>query len=215
MGKPQIISADNEIINALYENGVLYQEFEGITLFRTSAHELNKNAIVERMIKTLKQYLINIFMTYNVEQLHSAFLTFRTNYQTVHKMNITFVDYLLEFACEINNNKEHRTIHAIPVQVFDGFETNKQKVNYIYYPRYLSDVIVIKRPESKGAFSNKLFNFDPEPYIILAPRGRKYKLAKLIDHIEGKTTYSTKDYQPYEIRAFTSGKEFLNYLILI
>jgi precorrin-4 methylase len=53
MGKPKIISADNEIINALYENGVLYQEFEGITLFRTSAHELNKNAIVEHMIGQL------------------------------------------------------------------------------------------------------------------------------------------------------------------
>jgi precorrin-4 methylase len=78
MGKPKIISADNEIINALYENGVLYQEFEGITLFRTSAHELNKNAIVERMIRTLKQYLVDILMTYIVEQLHSAFLTFRT-----------------------------------------------------------------------------------------------------------------------------------------
>jgi hypothetical protein len=127
-------------------------------------------------------------------------------------MNVTFVDCLLEFACEINNNKEHRTIHAIPVQVFDGLETNKQKINYMYYPLYRSDVIVIKRPESKGAFSNKLFNFDPEPYIIVASRGRKYRLAKLIDHIEGKTTYSTKEYQPYEIGAFTTGEEFLNYL---
>jgi predicted DNA-binding antitoxin AbrB/MazE fold protein len=54
MGKPKIISADNEIINALYENGVFYKEFEGITLFRTSAHEFNKNAVVERMIRTLK-----------------------------------------------------------------------------------------------------------------------------------------------------------------
>jgi hypothetical protein len=27
MGMPQIISADNEIINALYENGVLYKDF--------------------------------------------------------------------------------------------------------------------------------------------------------------------------------------------
>jgi hypothetical protein len=192
MGKPKIISADNEIINALYENGVLYQEFEGITLFRTSTHELNKNAIVERMIRTLKQYLINILMTYSVEQLHSAFLTFRTNYQAGHKMNVTFVEYLLEFLCEINNNKEHRTIHDIPIRVFDELETNKQKINYMYYPRYLSDVIVIKKPESKGAFSNRIFNFDPEPYIILTLRGRKYRLAKLIDYIEGNTSILVK-----------------------
>jgi hypothetical protein len=59
-----------------------------------------------------------------------------------------------------------------------GLETNKQKINYMYNPRYLSDVIVIKKPESKGAFSNRIFNFDPEPYVIVASRGRKYRLAK-------------------------------------
>jgi hypothetical protein len=212
MGKPQIISADNEIIDALYENGVLYQEFEGIKLYRTSAHELNKNAVVERMIRTLKQYLLDILMTYSIDQLHSEFLKFRTKIQAVHKMNITFVDYLLEFACEINNNKEHRTIHAIPEKVFDGLETNKQKVNYMYYPLYPPETIVIKRPEYKGAFSNRIFNFDPETYVILANVGRKFRLAKLIDYIEGKTDYTIKNYQPYEIKTFKSGEEFLNYL---
>jgi hypothetical protein len=63
MGRPNIISADNEIINSLFQDGVLYVEFNGIQLYRTSPHELNKNAIVERMIKTLKQYLINVLMT--------------------------------------------------------------------------------------------------------------------------------------------------------
>jgi hypothetical protein len=63
MGRSNIISADNEIINSLFQDGVLYVEFNGIQLYRTSPHELNKNAIVERMIKTLKQYLINVLMT--------------------------------------------------------------------------------------------------------------------------------------------------------
>jgi hypothetical protein len=127
-------------------------------------------------------------------------------------MNITFVDNLLEFACEINNNKEHRTIHAIPVKVFDGLETNKQKINHMYYPLYPPKTIVIKRPESKGAFSNRIFKFDPEPYVILANSGRKFRLAKLMDYIEGKTDYTSKNYQPYEIRAFKTGEEFLSYL---
>jgi hypothetical protein len=213
MGKPQIISADNEIINAFYERGQMYKEFEGITLFRTNAHELNKNAIVERMIRTLKQYLIKIFLTDTIDELHSEFLKFRMKIQVVHKMNITFVDYILEFACEINNNKEHRTIQAIPEKVFDGLETNKQKVNYMYYPLYPPETIVIKRPESKGAFSNRVFNFDPEPYVVLAKRGRKFRLAKLIDYIEGgASVYTSKEYQPYEIRAFKSAQEILKYL---
>jgi hypothetical protein len=51
-------------------------------------------------------------------------------------MPLSFVDYLLEFACEINNNKKHRTIKAIPEKVFDGLEKNKQKLTTRYYPLY-------------------------------------------------------------------------------
>jgi hypothetical protein len=46
MGRPNIISAANEIIDALYKDGMLYIEFDGIQLYRTSPHEINKNAIV-------------------------------------------------------------------------------------------------------------------------------------------------------------------------
>jgi hypothetical protein len=130
MGKPQIVSGDNEIINSLYERGQLYKEFDGIKLYRTSLHELNKNAIVERMIRTLKQYLIDIWMTYTIDKLHTEFLKFKAKVEPVHKIPLTFVDYLLEFACEINNNKEHHTIHAIPEKVFDELETKKQKIIY-------------------------------------------------------------------------------------
>jgi hypothetical protein len=84
--------------------------------------------------------------------------------------------------------------------VFDGLELNKQEVNYVYYPFYKMGSIVIKRTESKGAFSYKLFNFDPEPYVIADSRGRKYRLGKLIDLIEGNLEPSGKCYQPYEIK---------------
>jgi hypothetical protein len=112
----------------------------------------------------------------------------------------------------MNNNRKHRIIKAVPTQVFDGLELNKQKVNNVYYPLYKKGTIVIKRPETKGAFSYKLFNFDPEPYIIVDTRGRKYKLGKLIDNIESDLEPVTKYDQPYEIRAFTDGREFLNYM---
>jgi hypothetical protein len=75
MGKPNIISADNEIIDAVYKDGTLYIVFDGIQLYRTSPHELNKNAIVEQMIKTVKQHLINVFITYKTEDLISYYET--------------------------------------------------------------------------------------------------------------------------------------------
>jgi hypothetical protein len=97
-------------------------------------------------------------------------------------------------------------------KIFNELELNKQKVNYIYYPFYKVGTIVIKKPESKGAFSYKLFNFDPEPYVIGNTVGRKYMLIKLMDLVEGNILLSRKHYQPYEIRAFTDGREFLSYL---
>jgi hypothetical protein len=73
--------------------------------------------------------------------------------------------------------------------------------------------ILIKRSESKGAFSSRVFNFDHEPYVIVETRGKKYKLLKLIDLLEQKgVDEGGKFYQPYEIRVFLSGREFLSYL---
>jgi hypothetical protein len=190
----------------------LYKEFDGIKLYRTSPHELNKNAIVERMIRTLKQYIIDIFMTYSLDQLNNEYLKYKEKVEPIHKIPLTFVDYILEFACEINNNKVHRTIQAIPEKVFDGLETNKQKIIHRYYPLYPPETIVIKRPESKGAFSNRIFNFDPEPYVVVGNSGRKLSLNKLIDYVEGRRMLISKDYEPYEIKAFKTGEEFMKYL---
>jgi hypothetical protein len=88
-------------------------------------------------------------------------------------MDVSFTDYLLEISCTINNNKPHRTIKATLVNVFNELETNKPKINQVYYPFYKIRTIVIKKPESKGEFSNRLFDFDPEPYVIEEKRGRQ------------------------------------------
>jgi hypothetical protein len=106
----------------------------------------------------------------------------------------------------------HRTIKAVPKHVFNMLEHNKQKINRVYYDIYDVGTIVIKKSESKGAFSNKIFNFDPELYVIGKVEGRKYKIFSLIDWIEGKAKLSAKRYQPYEIRAFSSKNELMSYL---
>jgi hypothetical protein len=103
-------------------------------------------------------------------------------------------------------------IKAIPSNVFDGLELNKQKINHVYYDLYKNGTIVIKRPESKGAFANKIFKYDPEPYVIGDLVGRKYRLVNLSGMLDDKVVLSAKHYQPYEIRAFSSGKEFVAYL---
>jgi hypothetical protein len=99
-------------------------------------------------------------------------------------------------------------IKAVPTQVFDGLELNKQKINHVFYDLCKNGTIFIKKPEHSGAFSNKLFNFDPEPYVIGDNVGRKYRLVKLVNLIDNKVVSSRKHYQPYEIRAFLDGREF-------
>jgi hypothetical protein len=49
-------------------------------------------------------------------------------------------------------------------------------------------------------------------YVIGQVEGRKYKLIKLIDLIEGEGKLSAKRYQPYEIRSFSSKDELMSYL---
>jgi hypothetical protein len=122
------------------------------------------------------------------------------------------VDYLLEICCEINNSKKHRTIKAVPENVFNLLELNKQNIIRLPHDRYDVGTIVIKKSESKGAFSNKIFNFDPELYVIGQTEGRKYRLINLGDLVDGKQILSTKRYQPYEIRPFLSRDELLAYL---
>jgi hypothetical protein len=112
----------------------------------------------------------------------------------------------------MNNNRKHRMIKAVPTQVFNELELSKKKINYVYYDMYKNGTIVIKRDESSGAFSNRIFNFDPEPYFIGDNVGRKYRLVNLADMLDGKVVLSVKHYQLYEIRAFLSGREFLSYL---
>jgi hypothetical protein len=164
------------------------------------------------MIKTLKQYLLNILFTYSIDKLYRQYLKYKDKLEPVYNIPTTFVDYLLELACEVNNHKKHRTTKAIPYDTFIELETNKQKIVKRYYPLYKEGTIVIKQFERKGQIPNKIFNFDPEPYIIVGNVGRKFKLSKLIDYIEGKIYPSSKNYQPYEIKPFKNGWELLKYL---
>jgi hypothetical protein len=57
MGKPKIFQGDQKIINAFKKELSPYY-FPEITLIASKANETNKNAIVERVIRILKNDLI-------------------------------------------------------------------------------------------------------------------------------------------------------------
>jgi hypothetical protein len=77
MGRPEIISGDNQVINALYlkigDLNVLDPRFVGIRTYATSPKEANKNAIVERMIRTIKDMILKILMKYDPVDIYNHY----------------------------------------------------------------------------------------------------------------------------------------------
>lgn len=61
---------------------------------------------------------MNIFMTYRVVQLHDFYLKYYNNYIRIYGKPISFNDYLLEFDCAINNNKDIGLLKQFLVKFF-------------------------------------------------------------------------------------------------
>jgi hypothetical protein len=211
IGKPDILSGDAEVVNSVYENvkeHKLYPEFRDLTTHKTTPEETNKNAIVERMMRTLKNYILKYLYEHDYPIEKQELITpFNGTFNT------SGTDFLIKYACNVNNNRKHRIIKAVPSEVFIGLDTNKQDIVKIDYPLLRQGEIVLKvptRPHSEVPI--KTFEKDYDLYVISEVRGRKYKLIPLYDAIKppefeigrkpGKPKTS-RLYQPYEIRKLT------------
>jgi hypothetical protein len=143
MGRPQIISGDNQVINALYQKvggqNVIDPRFEGIRTYATAPRETNKNAIVERMIRTIKDMILKILQRYDPVDIYKYYRSRGHNY--------TMTNTILFLACHFINNRVNRTIKNKPDDVFNLREHNEQKVNRVNYPLYKERTIVLKIPE--------------------------------------------------------------------
>jgi hypothetical protein len=145
MGRPEIISGDNEIISRIFGD----PEFQGINLYATTTHEINKNAIVERFIRTLKNYILKILADPNVE--FNRFVDFTTQ--------------LIQKACIMYSNSYHRIIQAIPIDVFEGRDTNKQEIIRFEYEEIPKDTIVLRKP-FKEKIGVSVLDYDVELYVV-------------------------------------------------
>jgi hypothetical protein len=215
MGKPDWLSGDNEIMDSIYVRpGVWDPFFIGIKVYRTSPDEINKNAIVERMIRTLKWTMMKILMKYYPAQIHFYYIS--------QGANVNFADMLLHSACGWINNKVNRTIKAKPVDVFNEETRSNQEIIKKDFVKLPLDTIVLKIPERlHSQVPIKTFDYDVEPYIIVGHSGMKYYIQKLVDKIQGKALQilgrpgrkkQPKLYKEYELRPFKDYKEALKFL---
>jgi hypothetical protein len=94
--KSDIISGDYQIIHAMtkYRQNKPYEilpEFQGITMYQTTPEEINKNAIVERFIRTIKWYIIKLMADPGLHLISND------------SANIT--QQLVQMACVIHNQR--------------------------------------------------------------------------------------------------------------
>jgi transposase InsO family protein len=117
MGKPKILQGDQKIINSFKKE--LSPYFPGITLIASKAHETNKNAIVERAIRTLKNDLLQYLYVHPFPVISGRFVT-----EEYYELDTTTM--VLQEICTLRNSTIHRTIRQKPIDVFYGRALNRQ-----------------------------------------------------------------------------------------
>jgi hypothetical protein len=141
-------------------------------MYQTTPEEINKNAIVERFIRTIKWYIIKLLADPELQLAPND------------SANIT--QQLVQMACVIHNQRYHRIIKAIPINVLLGFDKNKQKIVHLNYPILPVGTIVRLRYtpyKEKLNIKNKVFYYDFNLYVIIRHGGRKCILRELFAYI--------------------------------
>jgi hypothetical protein len=203
MGKPKILQGDQKIIDSFRNQ--LSPYITGITLAMSKAHETNKNAIVERAIRTLKNDLLKYLYVHPFPRISGRFIT--EEYREVDTTT-----QILQEVCTLRNNKIHWMIHQKPIDVFYRRAPNQQIIVKKKYHSYeQGDLVLIKPLRERGELGIKTFRFDYDIYIILLKEGDKYKLKSLYNFVHEINKVKKRWYKSYELRKI-SPQEALDHL---
>lgn len=167
---PERVNCDNEFNTTLIND---FWKKHKIRVYYSDPNEINKNSIVERLNRTLR------------ELLHQ----FRVASQGKRK----WYKYLPDLVDNYNNNT-HSTIKEKPIDVWNGTAKNRQIINVVnYIPFEVGEKVrtrIIKKVFDKGSE----INYSTEVYTIRKKTGSKY----FLNDEEGNEL--SKGYKPYELR---------------
>jgi hypothetical protein len=196
MKKPEFFQGDHKIIDAFKKNLSPYY-FPEISLIESKPHETNKNAIVERVIRTLKNDLLKYLYVHPFPKISGEFV----GEEYIEHDTTTEV---LQKICTLRNNTIHRTIRQKPIDVFFGRAPNRQIIARKKYPQFNEGDLVIAKPlRERGEITIKIFKFDYDIYIIVSKDGDKYKIKSLYNNIHQIKKIISRWYKTYELRKFT------------
>jgi hypothetical protein len=187
MGKPLSVQVDSQFdkpgIKQFFEN-------QGINVYVYKPYEVIKNQVVERVNRTIKSLILKYLNMYGWP-----------GYENIKED----VNHILRAICWYYNHRYHHGIRAIPWEVFNDLDDNKQNIYIQDYPLLPIGSIVYRKPTTErglreGVFkqSIRVFDFDPEPFEIIEREGihvGKYRLRSIVN-----PTYApSRWYKPYEL----------------
>jgi hypothetical protein len=147
MGIPKILQGDQKIINSFQKE--LSPYIPGITLIASKSNETNKNAIVERAIRTLKNDILKYLYVHPFPVISGRFVG-----EEYYELDTTTM--LLQEICTLRSNTFHRTIRQKPIDVFYGRALNRQIITKKKYPQFNVGNLVIAKPlRARGALGIK------------------------------------------------------------
>jgi hypothetical protein len=106
MGNPKILQGDKKIITKHIQKE-FSKYFPEVTLIASKPGETNKNAIVERAIRTIKNDLLKYLFVHKFPE---------------HQFDVDSTTIILQAVCYLRNNTFLRTIQEKPIDVFYGRE---------------------------------------------------------------------------------------------
>lgn len=133
-----------------------YCDENGIQLWYSDVEQENKNAIIERFHRTLR----NIILKYTI--------AFDKSY--IKDLPKLIMNY---------NNTYHSTIHAIPFNVWNGKERNNQDIHYIQHLFSVGDKVRHLQKKKVFGKNSSTSSYTKQIYTITKAEGQSYYLDEL------------------------------------
>jgi transposase InsO family protein len=147
MGTPRIFQGDQKIIDSFKKH--LKFDYPNVSSFVTKPHETNKNAIVERIILTLKNDILKYIYVGEFPEIRGKFVG-------EEYVEDDTTSEVLQEICHKRNNTIHRTIREKTIDVFFGRAPNRQIIERKKYPQFNEkDLVLVKPIRIRGEIPKK------------------------------------------------------------
>lgn len=164
MGFPKYLTCDNQFNNNEFLD---FCKQHNITVYFSEPNEINKNAIIERFNRTLAKTL---------QKWRNSEISYASKGLNITNSNQWYK--ILPRIIRNYNNTYHRTIESTPLEVFNGWRENKQKIITLKHKLKIGDSVRARNKEDldKAFAKGDTQQFSGTIYKIVNKKGDKFYL---------------------------------------